>query len=57
MKPSNALNLYREQIRGLVEIHHAKNPRVFGSVLYELDEDGSDLDILIEPTQQTTFLI
>lgn len=55
MKPSSALNLYREQIRGIVEMHHAKNPRVFGSVLYELDEEGSDLDILIEPTQQTTL--
>ncbi len=55
MKPSSALQIYREQIRSIVEKYHAKNPRVFGSVLHELDEDGSDLDILIEPTPQTTL--
>jgi uncharacterized protein len=55
MKPSSALNIHREQIRNIVEKHHAKNPRVFGSVLHESDEEGSDLDILIEPTQLTTL--
>jgi uncharacterized protein len=55
MKPSRALQIYREQIRSIVERYHAKNPRVFGSVLHESDIEGSDLDILIEPTPQTTL--
>lgn len=30
--------------------------RVFGSVLHGNDADSSDLDILVEPTRQTTLM-
>jgi hypothetical protein len=56
MKPSEALNLNREAIRQVVESHHALNVRVFGSVLHGDDTDGSDLDLLVDPTPDTSLL-
>jgi uncharacterized protein len=56
MKPSEALNSHREAIRQVVEMHHACNARVFGSVVHGEDTETSDLDILIDPTQETTLL-
>jgi len=55
MKPSEALELHREAIRDIVARHNATNPRVFGSVLHGEDHEGSDLDLLIDPTPQTTL--
>lgn len=55
MKPSEALALNRAAIRHVVESHRASNARVFGSVLHGQDTDGSDLDILIDPTPETTL--
>ncbi|WEN41430.1 hypothetical protein CKCBHOJB_00982 [Thauera sp. GDN1] len=56
MKPSEALRLHREQVRRIVAAHRASNARVFGSVLRGDDEEGSDLDILIDPTPETTLM-
>ncbi len=56
MKPSVALNLNRDAIRRIVESHRARNARVFGSVVHGQDHDNSDLDILIDPTPETTML-
>jgi hypothetical protein len=55
MKPSRALDLNRAAIRSIVEAHHARNARVFGSVLRGEDAEGSDLDILVDPTPETTL--
>jgi hypothetical protein len=55
MKPSRALDLNRAAIRSIVEAHHARNARVFGSVLRGEDAEGSDLDILVDPTAETTL--
>ena len=55
MKPSHALELHRIAIRTVVARHRARNARVFGSVLLGEDRDGSDLDILIDPTFETTM--
>lgn len=55
MKPSIALQENRAAIRSVVERHRACNARVFGSVLHGKDRDGSDLDILIDPTPDTTL--
>lgn len=55
MKPSIAMNAHRAQIRSIVEAHHASNARVFGSVASCTDVDGSDLDVLIDPTLETTL--
>ena len=56
MKPSEALQLNRAAIRGVVAAHRARNARVFGSVLHGLDTEQSDLDIVIDPTAQTTLM-
>lgn len=56
MKPSEALALNRDAIRRVVESHRACNARVFGSVRHGLDTNDSDLDILIDPTPETTLM-
>lgn len=56
MKPSEALASNRAAIRHVVELHRACNARVFGSVLSGQDTDSSDLDILIDPTPETTLM-
>ena len=55
MKPSIALERHRKEIRQIVERHHATNARIFGSVLHGKDTDDSDLDILIDITEETTL--
>lgn len=55
MKPSEALRTNREAILQVVATHRASNPRVFGSVVHGDDTEGSDLDILIDPTPETTL--
>lgn len=56
MKPSVALATHREEIRRVVEAHHACNARVFGSVLQGTDTEQSDLDLLVDPTPEMTML-
>jgi predicted nucleotidyltransferase len=55
MKPSQVLESHRADIRRIVEAHRARNARVFGSVALGADTEGSDLDILIDPTSDTTL--
>ncbi|NOT17952.1 MAG: nucleotidyltransferase family protein [Sulfuriferula sp.] len=55
MRPSEALQRNRDSIRQVVMAHRACNPRVFGSVIRGTDVEGSDLDILIDPTAETTL--
>jgi predicted nucleotidyltransferase len=55
MKPSLILQKNRAAIRTVVERHRARNARVFGSVIHGDDKEGSDLDILIDPTSETTL--
>ena len=55
MKPSEWLQNHREDIRRVVEQNRARNPRVFGSVLRGHDRDDNDLDLLVDPTQETTL--
>ena len=56
MRPSIALDQHRGDIRHVVKLHHATNARVFGSVAHGSDKDGSDLDLVIDPTLQTTLM-
>lgn len=56
MKPSIALQSNRIAIRQVVAAHHAQNARVFGSVVHGNDVDGSDLDILVDPTADTSLM-
>ena len=55
MKHSELLNSYRSEICRMVEQNHARNPRVFGSVLHDGNTDNSDLDLLVDPMQETTL--
>lgn len=56
MRPSEALPQHRETIRRLVAEAGMANPRVFGSVLHGQDEEGSDLDLLVDPAPRASLL-
>ncbi|WP_260295694.1 nucleotidyltransferase family protein [Sedimenticola hydrogenitrophicus] len=56
MKPSQVLESHRADIRRIVVAHRAQNARVFGSVVHGRDTDDSDLDILVDPTSDTTLM-
>jgi predicted nucleotidyltransferase len=55
-RPSIALQNYRAQIRQVVLAHRATNARVFGSVLRGEDTEASDLDLLVDPTPETSLM-
>lgn len=55
MKPSLALQLNSQAIREAARRFRVSNPRVFGSVLHGADKDGSDLDLLVDPSPETTL--
>jgi len=55
MRPSIALQQYRDRIREIALSHRVTSVRVFGSVLSGEDTDDSDLDILVEPTADATL--
>ena len=55
MKPSLALELKRTTVRETPARFRATNPRVFGSVLRGTDQDGSDLDLLVDPLPGATL--
>lgn len=56
MRPSLALQTHRDAIREIALSHRVTNVRVFGSVLRGEDTEDSDLDILVEPTSETTMM-
>ena len=56
MHPSEALTLHRAQIREIALRHRVSGVRVFGSALHGNDTAESDLDLLVEPTAQTTLM-
>ncbi|VAX10732.1 hypothetical protein MNBD_GAMMA26-2450 [hydrothermal vent metagenome] len=56
MKPSVALEQYREDIRQIVARYNTYNARVFESVLTGHDTDTSDLDFLVDTTSDTTLM-
>lgn len=56
MRPSQVLALHRAEIRQIVERNRAGNARIFGSVVHGRDREGSDLDLLVDPTPDTTLM-
>jgi len=56
MRPSFALQANRAAVREIALRHRVSDIRVFGSVLHGDDKDGSDLDLLVEPTSETTLM-
>lgn len=56
MRPSQALSQHRDAVCLAAARYRVANPRVFGSALRGDDEDGSDLDLLVDPLPGTTLL-
>ena len=56
MKPSDALDAHRAELRQIVSRYGLSRPRVFGSVLNGTDTDDSDLDLLVDPAPSTSLL-
>jgi len=56
MRPSLALQAHRDAIREIAKRHRVLNVRVFGSVVHGDDTEDSDLDLLVDPTAETTLM-
>jgi predicted nucleotidyltransferase len=48
--------LNRDAVRSAINRYSLVNPRIFGSVLHGTDNDGSDLDLLVDALPGTTLL-
>ncbi len=55
MRPSSVFDLKRHVIREAAGRFRTINPRIFGSVLHGTDQDGSDLDLLVDALPGTTL--
>ncbi|MCL2896808.1 nucleotidyltransferase family protein [Brenneria tiliae] len=53
MRPSEVLKEKRELILEICSRYPVTNPRVFGSVAKGTDNEGSDLDILVDTLPET----
>lgn len=56
MRPSVLLEANRAAVREIVLRHRVRDVRVFGSVIHGEDTESSDLDVLVEPTDDTTLM-
>jgi uncharacterized protein len=56
MRPSEVLPQHRDAIRRMVLDSGMANPRLFGSVVHGDDADDSDLDLLVDPSPETSLL-
>jgi predicted nucleotidyltransferase len=56
MKPSDALAARRTELRELASHYGLSHPRIFGSVLTGADDEQSDLDLLVDPGENTSLL-
>ncbi|MEC5397078.1 nucleotidyltransferase family protein [Uliginosibacterium sp. H1] len=56
MRPSVALQNHGDAVRAIALSNRVASVRVFGSVLHGDDTEGSDLDLLVEPTADTTLM-
>ncbi|MBI2289552.1 MAG: nucleotidyltransferase domain-containing protein [Betaproteobacteria bacterium] len=56
MKPSESVARNRDALRAIVLDHRARNPRLFGSVVSGEDTERSDVDLLVDPTPETTLM-
>lgn len=55
MRPSVVLDMKRSAVHEAVSRFRTANPRVFGSVLHGTDQDGSDIDLLIDALPGATM--
>ncbi|MFW6597103.1 helix-turn-helix domain-containing protein [Propionibacteriaceae bacterium Y2011] len=55
-RPSTRVEHHRDDIRTLVDQFHASQPRLVGSVARGDDRPGSDVDVLVDFTEEATLL-
>lgn len=55
-RPSARVAAHRDAIRELVSRHHASHPRVFGSVARGDDDSRSDVDFVVDFTDDASLL-
>lgn len=55
MTPTELLAENRQKILQIVAAHRATTPRIFGSLLHGDDNEGSDLDLLVDPLPGATL--
>ncbi|MEY2860462.1 MAG: hypothetical protein RL392_920 [Pseudomonadota bacterium] len=55
MKPSQTLQLHRGAVLEAATRFRTTNPRVFGSIIYGRDTEGSDIDLLVDTLPGTTL--
>ena len=56
MRPSEVPTQHRDEIRRMVLNSGMANPRLFGSVVHGDDAEDSDLDLLVDPSPETSLL-
>jgi uncharacterized protein len=56
MRPSEILPQHRDAIRQIVLDSGMANPRLFGSIVHGDDAEDSDLDLLVDPSPETSLL-
>ena len=55
MRPSQAVAARLDEVRAVIARYPVSNPRVFGSVARGEDDEKSDLDLLVDPTERTSL--
>ena len=55
MRPSDIVKKYRTDIVTIASANHVCNVRLFGSVVRGTDQDGSDLDLLVDALPGATL--
>ena len=55
MRPSEALAKNLDAVRAIIARYPVANPRVFGSVARGDDHEGSDVDLLVDSTSETSL--
>lgn len=56
MRPSEAVHRHRAKIKEIALGHRVADVRIFGSAARGDDVEGSDLDLLVEPTAVTMMV-
>lgn len=56
MRSSEIIQKYRADIITIATANHVSNVRIFGSALRGEDTEQSDLDLLVDPTSETTLM-
>lgn len=55
MRPSEIIAAKADQVRDIIARYPVRNPRLFGSVARGEDTEGSDVDILVDPIESTSY--